>query len=33
MFADQKNKIDVLSGLVTNQGPSSYGDDAKWRLK
>ena len=33
MFADQKNKIDVLSGLVTGQGPSSYGDDAKWRLK
>jgi hypothetical protein len=33
MFSDQKNKIDILSGLVTNQGPSSYGEDSKWRLK
>ena len=33
MLSNQKNKIDVLSGLVTGEGPSSYGDDAKWRLK
>jgi hypothetical protein len=33
MFSDQKNKIDILSGLVTNQGPSSYGETSKWRLK
>ena len=29
MFSDQKNKIDVLSGLVTGQGPQPYD---KWRL-
>jgi len=29
MFSDQKNKIDVLSGLVTGQGPEPYD---KWRL-
>jgi len=33
MFSDQKNKIDILSGLVTNQGPSSFGKDSKWRLE
>jgi hypothetical protein len=33
MFADQKNKIDILSGLVTGEGPSSWGEDSKWRLK
>jgi len=39
MFSDQKNKIDILSGLVTNQGPQSYDnpstadDESKWRLK
>jgi hypothetical protein len=33
MFSDQKNKIDILSGLVTQQGPSPYGEDSKWRLK
>lgn len=33
MFADQKNKIDVLSGLVSGEGPSSFGEDSKWRLK
>ena len=32
MFSGQKNKIDILSGLVTGQGPSRRGDDAKWRL-
>ena len=40
MFSNQKNKIDILSGLVTNQGPQSYDnpstpdyDESKWRLK
>jgi len=33
MMSNQKNKIDVLSGLVTGEGPSTYGDDSKWRLK
>ena len=32
MFSGQKNKIDILSGLVEGQGPSKAGPDAKWRL-
>jgi hypothetical protein len=32
IFSGQKNKIDILSGLVVGQGPSRRGEDAKWRL-
>jgi hypothetical protein len=32
MFSNQKNKIDILSGLVERKGPSKAGPDAKWRL-
>jgi hypothetical protein len=32
MFSGQKNKIDILSGLVVGQGPSRMGEDKIWRL-
>lgn len=33
MLTNQKNKIDILSGLVSGKGPSTYGTDSKWRLE
>jgi hypothetical protein len=32
IFSNQKNKIDILSGLESGKGPSKAGQDAKWRL-
>jgi hypothetical protein len=32
MLNSQRNKIDILSGLVSGQGPSTAGVDSKWRL-
>jgi hypothetical protein len=31
-LTSQKDKIDILSGLVSGKGPSKAGNDAKWRL-